>query len=143
MAHTFHYVKEQRYISFRTTKKGIVVQLTQRGKDKIQKLIDMPKQIPPPKIWDGKWWAIAADIPTKQHRRAADLFRLKLKELHVYALQRSLWVYPFDPRAELEYLLKYFDIERYVTVMEISRLDIADERKLRKIFSGILKHVPR
>lgn len=138
LAKTFHYLKKNKYIRFRSTKKGFVVMLTQKGRDRLQKLRDMPHCIQHPAAWDGKWWLIAADIPTQTHRRAADLFRLKLKELNVHALQRSMWVYPFDPRSELAYLIHYFGIQQFVTVMEINRLDESDEVVLRKLYKKIL-----
>lgn len=138
LARTFSYLKKCKYITFRSTKQGVVVRLTRRGRDRITRLAEMPRSIPTQPFWDEKWWLIASDIPTKTHGRAADLFRLKLKQLNVHALQRSLWVYPYDPRAELSYVLSYFGIERYVTIMEISRMDASDEEVLRRVFKKIL-----
>ncbi len=140
LSRTFFYLKKHKYISFRSTKRGLVVRLTRRGRDKIAKLAEMPRSITAQAEWDNKWWLIASDIPTKTHGRAADLFRLKLKQLNVHALQRSLWVYPYDPRAELSYVLSYFGIERYVTIMEISRMDASDEEVLKKIYKKILQN---
>ncbi|MBP9686328.1 MAG: hypothetical protein KBD66_00840 [Candidatus Doudnabacteria bacterium] len=138
LSRTFFYLKKHKYITFRSTKQGVIVRLTKRGRDRITKIAEMPRSIPVQPIWDKKWWLIASDIPTKTHGRVADLFRLKLKQLNVYALQRSLWVYPYDPRAELSYLLGYFHIERYVTIMEVSRMDASDEEVLRRAFKKIL-----
>ena len=76
----------------------------------------------------------AADIPTKNYRRGADMLRRKLKELGFFSLQRTLWFYPFDPRKELEYVVNSFGIANFVTLMEVSRLDRDDEEIMKKFF---------
>ncbi len=133
--HVFYYLRKKGYVTFKGNNAGnIWVRLTGKGKKMHEKLSLQSLKIPKPKKWDGKWWQIAADIPTQQYRRAADLFRLKVKQLHLYPLQRSLWFYPFDPRDEIEYITKYFHIEKFVTVMEINRLDTEDEKVLKQHF---------
>ena len=58
----------------------------------------------------------------------------KLKDMGFYPLQRTLWFYPFDPRKELESVLRRYDIGRFVTVMEVNRLDKSDEKIMKKYF---------
>jgi hypothetical protein len=82
---------------------------------------------------------VAADIPTKDHRQGADLLRRKLKQMGFYPLQRSLWFYPFDPRPEIEFICREFGVANFVTVMEINRLDVQDEKLLKKHFSKLGK----
>lgn len=134
----FYYLKRRGYISFKEKKDGSIwVRLTKKG-DKVHKTLTFQTlKIPKAKKWDKKWWQIAADIPTKEYRGAADLFRLKVKQMHLFPLQRSLWFYPYDPREEMEFLTKHFHIERFVTVMEISRMDLEDEKVLKKHFKKL------
>lgn len=53
-----------------------------------------------------------------------------------YPLQRTLWLYPYDPRLEIEFLIQHYGIERFVTVMEVNRLDRDDERVLKAYFEN-------
>ncbi len=134
----FYYLKRRGYICFKESKtQGFWVRLTAKGKKVYKELSYETLKIPKPKKWDKKWWQVAADIPTKEFRRAADLFRLKIKQMHLYPLQRSLWFYPYDPRKEIEFIIKYFRIESFVTVMEINRLDLDDEKVLKKYFKKL------
>lgn len=131
---TFYYLKHHGLIVMKPTIEDFKIFLTKLGKKKLQKLHLETLSVSRPKKWNGKWWQVAADIPTEDYKWAADMFREKLKEMKFYSLQRTLWFYPFDPRQELEFLLKYFKIGQFVTVMEVSRLDLDDETTLRNFF---------
>ena len=91
-------------------------------------------QIKKPKLWDKKWWLVAADIPTKEYRLGADQFRKKLKSMNFYFFQKSLWIYPFDPRKEIKFIAVTYGIEKFITVMEINHLDMEDESKAKQFF---------
>ncbi len=131
---TFYYLKSTGHIRIKDTNKGIFACLTEKGKARLQHITNDIRTIQAPKKWAGSWWLVAADIPTKDHKIAADLFRRKLRSLRFYPLQRTLWVHPFDPRPELEFISTKYHIARFVTVMEISRLDTQDEQVLHKYF---------
>ncbi len=134
-AHTFYYLKRYNLIQLRSSPKGLIATLTDRGKKHLEKLSFNTLQIPREKKWDGKWWLIAADIPTKEYRWAADLFRSKIKQMQLFPLQRTMWFYPYNPAREIEFLANHYGIGQYVTTMEVSRLDKDDERKLKKYFN--------
>jgi hypothetical protein len=57
-----------------------------------------------------------------------------------YPLQRTLWLYPFDPREEIRFVVEHFGISQFVTVLEISRMDKEDESRMKDFFkaSGVL-----
>lgn len=136
LTRTFYYLKNQGYIKMKPTGKDFKIFLTNLGKRKLKKLQFEHLTVPKPKSWDGKWWQIAADIPTEDYKWAADLFREKLLDMNFFPLQRTLWFYPFDPREEIDFIVDEFGIGRYVTAMEINRLDSDDERKLKNFFRG-------
>lgn len=136
VARTFYYLKDRGYIKMKPSGKDFKIFLTKLGKRRLKKLEFEHLTITKPKKWDGKWWQIAADIPTEDYKWAADLFREKLMLMNFFPLQRTLWFFPFDPRDEIDFILSHFGIERYVTVMEINRLDRDDERKLKNFFKG-------
>ncbi len=134
IARAFSYMKEKNLIRMRISKNDIHIFLTNLGKKRLKKIDFESLSIKKPTKWDGKWWAIAADIPTKDYKWAADLFRRKLKEMKFYHLQRTLWFYPHDPRKEIEFIAKYYGIGHYLTAMEVSRFDLDDERKMKRFF---------
>lgn len=130
---TFYYLKRKGYIKTYFEQNGLKIIITEKGKNRINKLKYESLSIPKPHHWDRKFWQVAADIPTK-HRNAADAFRWKIKNLGLLSLQRTLWFYPFDPRKEIELISNYHNISPFVTVMRIDRLDPADERTIKEYF---------
>ncbi|MDP3741490.1 MAG: hypothetical protein Q8R08_04180 [bacterium] len=134
MARTFYYMKQRGLIRMKMTKKDVRVFLTSLGRKRLKKVDFGTVMVKKPGKWDGKWWGIAADIPTEDYKWAADLFRKKIKEMKFFSLQRTLWFYPDDPRNEIEFIAKYFGIGQFVTVMEVSRLDKSDEKAMIRFF---------
>lgn len=134
VAQTFYYMKRSGQIKMKLKGNDFVIALTKLGKRRLKKLQFETLRILPQKSWDGKWWQAAADIPTKKYKRGADLLRQKLKDMKFYPLQRTLWFYPYDPREEVEYIANYYNIGRFVTVMEVSRLDKQDEKPMTAFF---------
>lgn len=131
---TFYYLKRSGLVRFKKSGKDWLLSLTELGKKRLPQLDLASLAVPKPKRWDGKWWLIAADIPTKDYRRGADLLRRKLKDIGLYSLQRTLWLYPFDPRKQVEFVSQTFGIARFVTVMKVEQLEIEDEVKLKSHF---------
>lgn len=131
---SFYYLKKHGYIRMKPTREDVKIFLTKLGRRKLQKMNLENLTVTRPGKWDNKWWVIAADIPTKKYKWAADLFRQKLKDMKFYHLQRTLWLYPYDPRKEISFLGRYYRIGRFMTLMEINRLDRDDEASLQKFF---------
>jgi DNA-binding transcriptional regulator PaaX len=138
---TLYYLKRKGLISFRSSKKGILVALTGKGRERLVKLQAVPMKIAIPAKWDGKWWLVASDVPTISHRPGSELLRKKLKHLGFYPFQRSLWLYPYDPRSELQWIVEHFKIAHFVTIIEASRLDEQDEASARKHFKEVGLHL--
>lgn len=135
IARAAYYLKKQGLVRFKHDRlRGWIAKLTALGRKSVSDLRLKSLSITHPRRWDGKWWLIAADIPTKSHRQGADLLRRKLKALGFYPLQRTLWMHPFDPRKEIEFVASHYQVGRYVTVMEVNRLDVDDARRLKKFF---------
>lgn len=130
---TFCYLKRRGLIDIIRKNKCFKVRLTKKGLTEYRKLEFRALSIPRDDRWDNKFWQVAADIPTK-HRRGADAFRKKIKILGLFALQRTLWFYPYDPRREIELISRFYDILPFVTVMKIEMFDPADYRVIKKYF---------
>ncbi len=130
---SIYYLKSKGYIELKAEGEEFLVKIKQKGRKKILKLQFDALEIGRPKNWDGHWWAVIADIPTPYKRRA-DLFRDKLKSLGFYFLQRTVWVYPHDPRDEVDFVAAYYQIDRYLTIMRVDQLEPEDEQVMKKYF---------
>lgn len=131
---TLYYLKESGEIKLTRRVKDIVVELTEKGKQKFRRLSFQKLSLPAPVFWNRHWWLILADIPSDTHKTHADQFRRKLKSLNCYPLQRTVWVYPFDIRGEIELIAKHYTLEKFVTMMEVIRLDVSDQKLLVDFF---------
>jgi hypothetical protein len=134
---TFYYLKRSGLVRFKRSGKDWLLSLTDLGKTRLPKLNLSAVKVPKPRKWDNRWWLVAADIPTKKYRQGADLLRRKMKDMGFYSLQRTLWLYPFDPRREIEFVSQSFGVAHFVTVMEVARMDREDEDRLKRHFRGL------
>lgn len=65
------------------------------------------------KIWDGKWRAVIFDIPEK-FRWGRDALRKKLRELGFCEFQKSVFVFPYDCKDEIDFIIEFFKMRKYV-----------------------------
>lgn len=132
---TLYYLRRQGYITFDGSVADSIIKLTEKGKKYLIKLRLIAEAPRKPKVWDKTWWVVLADIPTKTHRYQAERLRLKLKAIGFYPLQRTVWVHPYDPTRLLNELTHYYDLGKFVTTMQVTRLDSEDLSNLRRYFN--------
>lgn len=101
------------------------LQLTEKGKARLQKKEIADLEIPKPAKWDHKWRIVLFDIP-EEKKYGRDGLTRKLKEIGFITLQKSVWVHPFPCRAEIELIAAYHKIDQYVTFIETSYIDKQD-----------------
>lgn len=65
------------------------------------------------RVWDKKWRVVFFDIPEK-YRWGRDSIRKKLKELGFYELQKSVFVFPYECEDEIDFIIEYYGIRKYV-----------------------------
>lgn len=111
---TLAYLRRKRYISYHQEKDGsIKIVLTEEGKKRALHYnldtISLPRQ----KHWDGKWRIVAFDIPEKK-KAARNALREKMQSLGMVFLQKSLWVWPYDCKDEIDFIAEIFEVGRYV-----------------------------
>jgi len=115
--------------------KKYYISLTSEGKKKAGRFQIDSLKIAKPKNWDKKWRLVIFDISQlKKHYREA--LRGKLKELGFCRLQKSIWIYPFYCKDELELLEKFFGLTNK-EIRLITAEDIGDDKWLRKYFKLI------
>lgn len=87
-----------------------------------------------PKQWDKKWRVVLFDIPERE-KNLRDTLRLRLHQLGLCELQKSVFVHPYECRNEIDFIIELYDARRYVRFIEANHIDT--ELHLKKKF-GIL-----
>ncbi len=136
---SFYYLKRSGLITLTPKNENYVMEITDKGQRKIVEMNLRTLRIESPsKKWDGTWWMAIADIPTEL-RSQANLLRNKFKDLNIFTLQRSVWVYPFNPKKEIAFISALYGLERYITIFKATELEKEDEIKLRSYYRFLLK----
>ncbi len=130
---TFYRLRRQGLIDIKTVNNQIYISLTQEGRKRagiyqIDKL-----KITRPKKWDKKWRILMFDIPQSK-KISREALRGKLKELGFFMFQKSVWIYPFECRAEMEILQDFFGLTQKEMRLIVSE-NIGDDSMLRQNFN--------
>ena len=98
--------------------KTISLAITRRGKEAVLRFdVDAITLKRPPR-WDTIWRMILFDIPEAQ-KKARDAFREKLKDLHCYALQQSVYITPYPCEDEIDFLATFFEVRNHVLLIPL------------------------
>ena len=109
-------ITEDYEFGIRTTKKAEVRLEKRRIKE-----LTLPTRV----SWDGRWRMIFFDIPEK-HKAQRDAFAAHITALGFKVLQRSVFVYPFDSRKQVEDITNYYSVGKYVSYVEAEYIDNQD-----------------
>lgn len=88
-------------------------------------------EVKKPKVWDRKWRVVLSDIPENQ-KGARDALREHFKELDFVEFQKSVWVHAFDCREQVELLVEFYDVRRFVRYGLLEEID--NDLHLRRKF---------
>ena len=126
-------LKTQRLIShYIDSKGGEILELTEEGKKRVaQYIFEEASEIKRDEKWDGKWRMVIFDVPETM-KSLRDVLRWKLKRLHFYPLQKSVFVYPFDCKEEILLIEEYYGLKDMAQFVLAERIE--SERKLIKYF---------
>ncbi|MBU3942608.1 hypothetical protein KKA24_01340 [Patescibacteria group bacterium] len=81
--------------------------------------------------WDEKWRMVIFDIP-EDERAKRDVFRNKIKEIGFCELQKSVWIFPYECENEINFIIEYYNLRRYIRFCIIESID--NEMHLKKKF---------
>lgn len=84
-----------------------------------------------PPFWDSKWRLVVFDIP-EDKRNGRDALREKLKNLGFREFQKSVFIFPYDCENEIEFLVEFFQLRKYVRYGVLESID--NDLDLRKKF---------
>lgn len=125
-ADVFRYLLRKGFVEWRREGHDVVISLTKEGKKYAGKYQIDELALKRPKAWDGMWRLVVFDIPNAS-TFVRNVFRRKLKEFGFYALQKSIWVYPFDCREEIVFLREFLGANsRQVQLIEATKVESED-----------------
>ncbi len=107
----FYNLRKRGLIKIKYCDKQIYISLTPTGKKVVGKYQVDDLKIAKPASWDGKWRILIFDIKEKEKVKREAL-RGKLKQLGLYQLQKSVWVYPYDFYQEASLLRDFFGLKK-------------------------------
>ena len=123
------YLYRLKFIDREESKNGLItLSLTKKGKLKVlnYQLENIKNK---KEKWDGKWRMVAFDIPEK-FKVGRDTLRRKLKKIGFCELQKSVLITPYDCKEEIELLVKYFELGKYIRFGILEYID--NENYLKK-----------
>jgi len=128
---SWNYLKKQNYVAIIDKNDHSVIRLTTKGKKQAFKYFLNDLKIKKPKKWDNKWRLVVFDIPEAK-RLARDVFRAKLKELGFLKLQDSVFILPYPCKKEINKILDFYNLQKYVYYIEAEK--ISSDDKIKKFY---------
>jgi len=125
-----YYLKKRELIEIRKKNGKTIILLTEKGKKRKLQYDLNNMEIPQPKNWDKKWRLLMFDIPENK-KLVREALRNKLKDLGFLQFQKSVWVYPYSCEKEIDFIIEYFSIGQYLTLLTVQ---ITDDKPLRSVF---------
>jgi len=126
-------LNKQKLVKISYDKKGNqIIKITENGKKRILKYDYQDLKIDKPKKWDKLWRLVIFDIP-EVHKQARDGMTFKLQEMGFYALQKSVFIIPFECKDKLDFICEYFKIGKFVNYFVVKKVE--DDSRLRKYFN--------
>jgi len=130
---SFYYLKNNGMINMDYKGKQLYITLTDEGKARAKKYWIDDLRIIKPKKWDKKWRIMIFDVKDEQ-RVKREALRGKIKELGLYRIQKSVWVYPYNFDKEAKVLKEFFNFSsdemKFIVASKIE-----DDEAIRKHFN--------
>lgn len=111
---TLFNLTKERLVEISYDKKGEeVIKITGDGEKRILKYKYDDIKILVPQKWDKLWRLVIFDIP-ETHKGARKALSSKLQELGFYPLQKSVFIFPYKCRDEIDFICEHFKVREYV-----------------------------
>jgi len=131
-----YYLKKRKLINVLVKGKDKYIELTRKGKEKyIWSEISAKKEWP---IWDKKFRMIIFDIP-EEKKTTREIIRNKLLEIGFELLQKSVFVFPFDCKGEIDALCYFTNSHKYIKYIIAEIVQGEEDIIQRFLDKGILK----
>ena len=100
----------------------LYIKITANGKNLIKNFDYDNLELSRPKTWDKKWRLVIFDIPEKKRKERLALSK-KLKDIGFCPIQKSVFIYPYNCRDEIDFICEFLLISRYVNYCVVEFLD--------------------
>jgi phenylacetic acid degradation operon negative regulatory protein len=129
---TLKQCKKQKFVKIYYRNGEEFIEITKKGKERLLQYDYEDMKINIPKRWDGLWRIVIFDIPEKR-RKLRNALVLKLKELGFVMIQKSIFVYPYKCKEEIDFVSEHLYIRKYINY--ILARNIEHEKKFKKLFN--------
>jgi len=124
---------KSKIIDVKEDKNGVTtLVLTEKGKQKVLKYNLDKIIVPKMKKLDNKWRVVIFDIP-ESRKKIRDALRFHLKKMGFFEFQKSVFIHPFNCQDEIDYLIEFYGIRRYLRFLVAESID--NELHLQKHFN--------
>ena len=72
--------------------------------------------------WDNKWRIIIYDIPNDK-KVARNALNGHMKKLGMYRIQKSVWVYPYKCKNEIDFITSIFEVRIHCLYITTQRFE--------------------
>lgn len=118
-------------VGYKSNEDGTVsLTLTDAGKKKILQYDPNSIKIKKPMRWDGFWRVVIFDIP-EYKKKARDALANRLKYLGFYPIQKSVFIYPYECKDEIDFITEIFDLRPHVRFILAKEIDVDLDLKSR------------
>ena len=101
---------------------AIMLELTDEGKKRVLQYRPNKMKIKRPVKWDGLWRLVIFDIPECLKRERMALAGM-LRRLDFYPLQRSVFIFPYECKNEIDFIVETFNLRQYVRFLIVKDID--------------------
>ncbi len=123
---------KQKYVNLMENSDGsMTVRITKHGLTRALTYELDTMTVVQPKRWDKKWRLVIFDIPDK-YKRMRDIFRMRLRQLGLFAFQESAYISPYTCFNEVEFLRELYGVTFTVQYLLVEKVE--DDASLRKHF---------
>ena len=118
-----NYLLKRELIKREIKKRQTKYKLTNKGLKQVVQYKIKDIKLPRENNWDKKWRLVIFDIPEK-YKNARDILTERLKSTGMVQLQKSVFVYPFECKKEIDFISEYFGIYQHILYLEAKIADV-------------------
>jgi DNA-binding transcriptional regulator PaaX len=100
----------------------VTITLTETGKKRLLRYKVDELSIKPLKKWDRMWRIVIFDIP-ESVKVARNALRDKFRVLGLHQLQKSVWIYPYPCKDEIDFISALYGVAKYLLYFETKKLE--------------------
>ncbi len=101
---------------------SVSIILSENGKKKTLTYQLDEIEVKKPNKWDKKWRVVLFDIP-ENRKKIRDALRHHLKQMGFYEFQKSVFIHPYSCKDEVDYIIEFYNIRKFVRFIIAEFLD--------------------